>query len=780
MAGLAGALNAPGSIDALTGALVPRGADTARCQLESPAGAVLDVAMRAGLPAVTRVVNERDVSRLIAAFAVDGIASVTALDADYAANGPAGLLGGTDQYAVVLADSEAEALVLARNGDGPGLYYARSGDGWLVASEPGALVAAGVGAEPDVEVVRAFIETGECDNTERTFFASIWRVLPGEVVVLTANGGLETFGRAPVQRGTSTAAALLEGVPDGRVAVLLGPGRAGAALLATALSRKDRVRPLPVHTATFPSLESAASHTPAALVPIKFGTVRHTPHTFDPADLDFDLFLAEIGEPVPDLAAYVLWAVARRLGDGVDLLVDSSVGPVAGFARLADRVSARYGVTVRSPLRQVDEPGGITKQELDRIAGRNLPASVRKYAAKDSAGPVTARDVLLSQQRTVAVALTSCRPWSDPASNVDLLRRLHAGEPVDADMLLRSFLVERWLSVVGPVGAGGPAAGPDDIVIGGQPWTRVLIRTDVVAPGDQVVAKAAWTVADKVAELVTEKSYRDGLRGPWFAVLAGKPLAVSQRRLRPLWEIQPGRLARVLAGIARHRLPRLSEPWTMQVALDEGRRWRVVAGTLVSLLSPSLAQIWLPESAVTLFPPRSNAVSPADAGVVRGPAKPDAAAAALLDALRYSLPSHLVSTLAGCAVVSADEAGSRLLGFATGPNSGARPHPDVLVADVFADNPAGQGNQCTPVVLAFETVAESGDASDGPVDGLAIVQASHRLPASRPGPDGVRAGSPAVRSGSGQGTAEVGVLHLDHRTQSTLEHLHAGPDPRVG
>jgi hypothetical protein len=185
-------------------------------------------------------------------------------------------------------------------------------------------------------------------------------------------------------------------------------------------------------------------------------------------------------------------------------------------------------------------------------------------------------------------------------------------------------------------------------------------------------------------------------------VLAGKALAVSQRRIRPLWEIEPGLPARMLAAVARRRLSRLGEPWTMQVALDEGGAARVIAGTLISLVSPELAQVWLPESVVTLFPPRANAMPPADAAVVRGPIRPDAAAEALLEALRYSLPPHLVSTLGGCAVVSADDMGSRLLGFAAGPNAAAAPDPDVLVAEVFADNPAGQGTECTPVVLAFE------------------------------------------------------------------------------
>jgi hypothetical protein len=709
MAGLAGALNVPGSIDALADALLPRGADSSRCQLESAQGVLLDLAMRAGLPAVTRVVDDRNTSHVIAAFAVDGIASVTALDAGYAARGPAGLLGGKDPYAVILADTEPEALVLARNGDGPGLYYARSGDGWLVGSEPVALVAAGVSAEPDVEVVREFITSGRCEDSERTFFASIWRVLPGEVVVLTAGGGVHAHERSPARRGTSTAAALIDAVSDGRVGVLLGPGLPGAALLGTALRRGDRVRPLPVHTATFPSLGSAASHTPAALVPIPFATLRHTGHTFEASDLDLDTFLADLGEPVPDLEAYLLWAIARKLGDEVDTLVDASRGEVHGIARLVDRVSARYGVLVRCPLREVGQPGGTTDAELEQIVRGTLPPAARRYAKKDSAGLVTAREFLLARQRSVAAALATARPWSDAATNVDLLRRLHAGEPVDADALLRAYLVERWLNVVNLAKAPDAARGLDDIMVRGEAWTRVPVHTEMLAPGDQVVSKLAWYVGGKLAELVQVKSYEDGLRGPWFAVLSGKVLAVSQRRVSPLWEIEPGRMARFLASVARRRLPRLSEPWTMQVALDEGGRLRVIAGTLISVVWPAWAQLWLPESAVTLFPPRANAVPPADAAVVRGPTQPDAEAAALLDALRYSLPPQLVSTLAGCAVVSADDTGSRLLGFAPGPNVEATNDPDVLVAEVFADNPAGQGADRTPIVLAFEAAGTRED-----------------------------------------------------------------------
>src|SRR6516162_8845281 len=100
MAGLAAALNLPGRADALAAALAARGADAAKLHLDGFGGAGLDLAVRAALPAIPRVVSDAgtEKARIVAGLAVDGIASVTALDAGYAAHGPAGLFGGADAY----------------------------------------------------------------------------------------------------------------------------------------------------------------------------------------------------------------------------------------------------------------------------------------------------------------------------------------------------------------------------------------------------------------------------------------------------------------------------------------------------------------------------------------------------------------------------------------------------------------------------------------------------------------------------------------------------------
>jgi asparagine synthase (glutamine-hydrolysing) len=108
-----------------------------------------------------------------------------------------------------------------------------------------------------------------------------------------------------------------------------------------------------------------------------------------------------------------------------------------------------------------------------------------------------------------------------------------------------------------------------------------------------------------------------------------------------------------------------------------------------------------------VYPPRIGAVTPADAAVVRPPWQPDDVASSLVAALRLALARDHWRTLAGVAIVSADDAGCRVLGFAPGPVADAAPHPRTLVSLALADNPAGQGAQRTPIVIVAQQTAAS-------------------------------------------------------------------------
>ncbi len=323
MAGLAATLGNPDLVEAMDLALVPRGADRAVCRLRGRRGAPIELAMRAAMPAIARVVSgppgaangaSRD-DHVVAAFAVDGVASVTALDGRYAQHGPPALLGGDEPYTVVVADVEREQLVLVRNGAGPGLYYAEHGAGWLVASEPAALHRAGLPAEPDPAVVQRFIETGACDDGAATFFAGVRRLRPDEAVTLGCHGEIRIHHADAPDRQPGIRAVLRESVASGRTGVSIAPGLSGAALLGTILATDDWSDPIRVHTATFPRLGGAAALTPAVLAALPHGSVQHSNHAFDPAEFDLGAFLRDMGEPVPDLELYLVVgdrALSRR------------------------------------------------------------------------------------------------------------------------------------------------------------------------------------------------------------------------------------------------------------------------------------------------------------------------------------------------------------------------------------------------------------------------------------------------------------------------------------
>lgn len=691
MAGLAAALNAPGCLDAVADALAPRGADGARCRLVSAADDELEIAVRAAMPAIARVISvDPDAPGAgpeppaIAALAMDGVASMSALDQGYAAHGPSGLVDeGEHRYAVILADVERGELVLARNGDGPGLYYARHGDGWLAASEPTALIRGGVDVDPDVETVGHFIATGGCDESERTFFAHIRRVLPGEVVVLGAGGHAALRQSTGWSRITvAPEVAVQEATGGPRLGVLLGPGLGGAAVLGGALSRPQRPSPVPVHTVTIEGIDDPAAHTPELLGPVAPGLVRHTAHRHP---LDLDRFLRDVGEPLPDLGLYLMWAVVRELSGDIDTLVDTSTGDISGLERLTDRMLARYGVTVRAPLRESPPDEDV----LGSLVGRTLPAIVAKHAAEDSARIPTAAGVLLAHRDEVAAALATARPWADPAANLAALRRLAAGETADAEALLRAYIVERWLAMVGPVSSGDAEDGElVDAVIAGDTWRRLPVRVSAVGAGDPFVDNAAWATIRALTDTVDSGD----LCGPWFAVVSGKALAVSQRRLRSLLDVRPTGLARMVAALARRRLPELGESWTAQVVIDHSGLIHTVAAVLGRRGM---------RAADTVYPPRPDAMPPADAAVVRAPLLPDEVAATLVDALRRGLPHALAETLAGCAVASADADGCRVLGFAAGPYADAAPNPVRLLASALDDNPGGQGCEQTPLILVL-------------------------------------------------------------------------------
>src|SRR5258708_28767771 len=119
-------------------------------------------------------------------------------------------------YAIALHDPAAGRLVLARDPFGiKPLYYAETGSGFAFASEPGALIAAGLVNGQLVRQVRNELMQVQFTTGRETIFAGIQRLLPGETIVVARGRIVDRQRRealpagAPLAIGESDALARL-------------------------------------------------------------------------------------------------------------------------------------------------------------------------------------------------------------------------------------------------------------------------------------------------------------------------------------------------------------------------------------------------------------------------------------------------------------------------------------------------------------------------------------------------------------------------------------------
>ncbi|MEV0839565.1 hypothetical protein AB0I55_08385 [Actinocatenispora sera] len=714
MAGLAAYFGIGGhALDELVRGLAPRGDEVA--DWHDDAGH-LAMAVRAGIPQVHR--DHRG-----AAVVVDGVAEPSTLLARYAEGGAGAVSGraATDPYAAVLADPARGVLVLCRHGDGPPLYYARHDGAVLVASEPAALLAAGVPARPDPDTMARFRVDGDCDVDTRTFLAGVRRLLPGQVLEVGAHGV------RPVAHGAGTPATPPPVGAGLRLGVRLDGAMTGVALLG--LARTEPVPPADALPTAGPAAGDDADVLPVyrALLPeattpdaVTAPGLRDAPVPVTVADVD-DL-LAGLGEPVPDPDVLAAWVVARRAAGEVDAILD----PLGGTAlladtvapgyltRVADRVTTRFGVALQMPYRHVAGTGAA--RELLARCRRGLPAEAVPAADPAPADPTLA--VLRALRADVYATFLSTsfarRPGPDPREVVAGFGDLLAGRRGDAGRFWRAFLLERWLRLiesgtpVRPVEAAPER--PSSTTVDGARWLRLPVVTRTLRAGDAYADSIAWYVTERVRAACADDRYRRRFGRCWYLVVAARPLAVAQGRVRPLWELRPGWWARRMSGFVRDRSWQgLGNPWTMQTAIDEAGLRRMLfaaaagaGGRLVH--RQGMFDRVAGEPVRQVRGPVERATFPANVAVAAAPTDPGAAAAELLAAVRAGLRDDVATGIAGCAVVGTDRVGGGCQVLAC-----VGDRPADFYAAACADDPLGRlaGTPAAVLLLAPPETATS-------------------------------------------------------------------------
>jgi asparagine synthase (glutamine-hydrolysing) len=255
-------------------------------------------------------------------------------------------------WAFAIADRQSGTLLCSRDPFGiKPFYYARHAGAYLFASEPAALLAAGVPARANLRRSAEYLAVGISDHTLETFFADIRQLAPGVLVLVDSRGSERLLAQLDLRvdpaRPPATADAFAASVRESvrlhlRSDVPVGTSLSGgldsstvAALAGTAY-REDGGR-------QFSAVTAGCADPLRDERPYAAAVVAHSRLAWHTTVPDSDRFAAEIdaciraqGEPVGGPSAYFQYCVMRTAADvGLKVMLDGQGGDelLGGYER---------------------------------------------------------------------------------------------------------------------------------------------------------------------------------------------------------------------------------------------------------------------------------------------------------------------------------------------------------------------------------------------------------------------------------------------------------------
>lgn len=413
-------------------------------------------------------------------------------------------------YAIALHDATEERLLLARDPFGiKPLYYVSRPEGIAFASEPGALIAAGLAERRLAERPRDELLQLQFTTGRETIFDGIERLLPGETVVISRariveRRRIDPLPAAPPEPVTEARAlerleeVLLDSVrlhqrSDVPYGMFLSGGVDSAALLA-AMARVNE-RPVLAYTAGFDRGDAGDERAHAREVATALGA-EHVEVMVTEADFWrlMPRIAAAVDDPAADYAILPTWMLAERAAQDVKVVLSGEGG---------DEMFAGYG-RYRSAIRpwwrggRAMRPRGI----LDGLG-------VMRHEPTGWRDGIVAAESLASgngRSRLQVVQAVDCADWLPN----DLLVKL--------DRCLMAHGLEGRTPFLDPVVAEFAFRLPDALKVRGR-LGKYLLR--------------AWL--DRVAPAAGAFSRKRG-----FTVPVGAWIAGHGERLGPLVAAQPG------------------------------------------------------------------------------------------------------------------------------------------------------------------------------------------------------------------------------------------------
>ncbi|MBN1901275.1 coenzyme F420-0:L-glutamate ligase [Candidatus Sumerlaeota bacterium] len=214
------------------------------------------------------------------------------------------------------------------------------------------------------------------------------------------------------------------------------------------------------------------------------------------------------------------------------------------------------------------------------------------------------------------------------------------------------------------------------ITVDGVEYLRIPIKTHIVTDQDDIVE-------------VVERYSKDQRKPGDMIVVSESVTAITQGRAIPEDRIKIGLLAKILWRFVR-KVPYgvgLRSPATMQCAINETGSLLIISAAIIGALGKLIGRKGdfyriAGMQAATIDGAHTSPVPPYDKCVILGPRDPDKVASRIRDKV-------------GCeaAIMDINDiGGSWVLGASSGVDK-------KKLERIMVDNPQGQGNELTPVVL---------------------------------------------------------------------------------
>lgn len=396
------------------------------------------------------------------------------------------------------------------------------------------------------------------------------------------------------------------------------------------------------------------------------------------------------------------------------LIEDIFYNSLPSLLRYEDKNSMRFSIEGRVPFLDVNLmralftlpdsaviSRGWNKRILREATKDLLPNLIRKRRNKIGFTTPEQEWFLRMKNKIYSIFLSpsfAARPYFNQQAVLRHFQRFIEGKNDDTLLFWRLLNTELWLrefidDVKTPLSAQEKPI-RREVTTGTSTYERTMLKTPVFQKDDPYAQ-----MIDTVVQGWASKHKTKAGRRKWFVVVSEKIIAISQGRSYFIWDIKTGFWARLLSKYVT-KTPYgigLGSEWTMQLAIREVGLPKILLATILSAVTKPFGIRGVfyrvtGEQARSIDGPTEYSLYPSNVSAKLAPHNPPEVAEEIATYISDNLPSTMERQFMGVVVIDANDIGRNIMANTTGL-------PDNEIAEIFRDNPMGQGAQQTPVTV---------------------------------------------------------------------------------